>query len=43
MTTSPIIGGESTARNTTSPQTDQSSDDEEDSECNVMDSALEPI
>ena len=43
MTTSPITGGESTARNTASPQTDQSSDGEEDSKFNVMDSAFEFI
>ena len=42
-TTSPITGGESTARNTTSSQMDKSSDDEEDSECSVMHSAFKPI
>ena len=43
MTTSPIIGGESIARNPTSPQEDQRSDNEEDSECSVMDSAFKTI
>ena len=40
---SPIPGIESTAKKPTSPQVDQSSDDGEDSDCNVMDSAFELI
>ena len=40
---SPNFGGESTEINKSPPQADQSSDDDEDSECDVMDTAFAPI
>ena len=40
---SPNIGGESTEINQSPLQADQSSDDDEDSECDVMDTAFAPI
>ena len=43
MTASPNIGGESTEINKSPPQADQSSDDDEDSECDVMDMAFAAI
>ena len=43
METSPNTVGQYSERNESPPQGDQSSDDDEDSKCNIMDSIFEPI
>ena len=43
MTTSPNTVGQSSGINESPPQGDKSSDDDEDNECKIMDSAFEPI
>ena len=43
MTTSPNTVAQYSGRNESPPEGEQSSDDDEDSECNIMDSAFEPI